>query len=497
MQFSSPKRQSAKGIIVILGISLFKVAKQVVVVFSLVLLKYLTSDKSFSSIHPAFYLSFVGVIVFLAIVAYLKYRTFYFYLTDSHFIVKKGIINKEETSIPKHKIQNVYVKQNFVQQLINVVSVAVETAGDDSTEIEIKALSKNEAEVLRQLLLTNRSLGAETHTAIEHQPKTDVYAKAGIAKLMLEGISENHFRSFVLILFFIVGLYNDFKELLRSIKIKTQFDEYLELNETEVLSIILFNVVLVVVIFVFAFLLSIVKTLIENFGLIVFQNAEGLEISKGLFNKVKLGLKPSRIQTTQLKTNRFKRLIGLYHVSFTQAMLNKKQKKNFTIIGLDKSKADNLIKRFYPQLDNEAEQLKPSRYFILRHLMFQFLFIGICNLIFSVIALQLFWLNIPLLFFTFLSVKYTYAKAYYTIDENYLVVGSGGIIDTKTDHLELHKVQAIELSQTIFQKRRGVASIKVFSASRALAIPHISLELAQKINNYLLYNVESTHKSWM
>lgn len=493
MQFNVPSRQSAKGILVILGISLYKVFKQVLILISLFLVKYLTGEGEAKPIPVFLYMALLGIILFLAINAYLKYRTFFFSVSESHFIVNKGIINKEEISIPKHKIQNVFIKQNFIQQLIHVVSVAVETAGDDSTEIEIKALSRDKAEQLKKALLADKKASIEE----EIVPKQDVYFKASISKLLLEGISENHFRSFVIILFFIVGLYNDFKELLKSIKIETRFNEYFQFNETEILGIILFNIVLVLSILAVAFMFSLVRTLIENFGLKVTEHDEGLEISKGLFNKINLGLKPSRIQNTQLRTNSFKKLIGLYQVSFTQAMLNKKQRNNFKIIGLSRDMAKELITRFYSELSKVNKKLKPEYYFIIKHSLVNLVFIGICNTIFYLTSWQMFWINIPLVTIVILAIRYKYKKAYFSFDDNYIIVGSGGLIETKTDFLELHKVQAVNISQTIFQKRRGLASMKIYSASRALHILHIKQELANDLNNFLLYKVESSERSWM
>ena len=84
-------------------------------------------------------LGVVFVVVFFLVLAILKYRNFIFHITDSEFRLDSGIINKENTVIPKLKIQNVSIKQNVIQQLINVVSLTIETAGDDKSEIEINA----------------------------------------------------------------------------------------------------------------------------------------------------------------------------------------------------------------------------------------------------------------------------------------------------------------------------------------------------------------------
>ena len=493
--FNTPTRQSAKGILVIFGISVYKLIKQAIVVVSLFLLKYLSSDKDSFVLSSKFLLITILFIAFLFLLAILKYRSFKFYLSESNFILNKGIINKEEISIPKYKIQNVLIKQNLIQQIIDVVSVAIETAGDDSTEIEIKALSKEDANHLKQLLLSDRSQ-VETETT-KTKTDTNIYFKVSIRKLLLEGITENHFKSFMLILFFIVGLYNDVKEFVKSFGLWEKLDGYFQLSESGIIGFVLFNLSLVLILLAFAFLVSLVKTVIENFNLRVLQGSKGLEINKGLFNKVSVALMASRIQNTTLKTNRLKQTLGLYQLSFTQAMLNKKQGKNFKIIGLGKEKANDLVLKFYPELFKDTNKLKPNRYFVFKEGIAYGLLIGLCNLIFAFATPKAFLLNIPIVVLSAMAMYYGYKKAYFIISDRYLTIGSGRFIETKTDFLELHKIQAVSLSQTLFQKRRGLASVKVFSASKALEIPHIKLTLANTINNYLLYKVESSDKSWM
>jgi putative membrane protein len=95
------------------------------------------------------------------------------------------------------------------------------------------------------------------------------------------------------------------------------------------------------------------------------------------------------------------------------------------------------------------------------------------------------------------SIYFAYKKKYYSIDEQYIIVGGGGLIDRTTSYLEISKLQAVSIHQTIFQKRRGLATVKLFSASKSIGIPHILISNARAIKNYLLFKVESENKDWM
>jgi len=63
--------------------------------------------------------------------------------------------------------------------------------------------------------------------------------------------------------------------------------------------------------------------------------------------------------------------------------------------------------------------------------------------------------------------------------------------------MELYKIQAVEFKQTIFQKRRKLASLVLMNASGTLTIPYINELLAKQIYDYLLFHTETSEKEWM
>jgi putative membrane protein len=430
-----------------------------------------------------------------------------FHVNDGYFILKNGIINKEEVSVSKTKIQNVYIKQNVLQQLIDVVSLSIETAGDDKTEIEINALEKPKALALKALLLSGEKENLvnkeneenpenkedDAHTS-ENPP---VFFKASLKLLCLEGVSENHIKSFVLIFAFLMSVYNDIKDIVGQLNISSRFNSWFQLDETSLISILLLNVTIVVFLILVSFLFSLLTTVIQNFDLTVVRKEDGLEISKGLLNKINLSLKASRIQTATVNTNRFKLALGLYQLSFTQAMVNKKQKQKFNIIGLSLVKINQLIDEFYPSAFSKVTKQKPDKYMMYRVFFMAIVPLLIINTLFLLLPVAVYLFNIPLVAFVSIGAIYSYKKKYFSIDDTYIVIGGGGFIDTTTTVLEIHKIQAVTLQQTIFQKKRELATVILFSAGKFLTIPHIKYNTACNIKNYLLYKVEFEDKDWM
>ena len=495
--FSQPIRQSSKGIIIIFAFNAFNFFKKFFVLFIAFGIS-LMKRKSFAGVTPTMMvLGLITVLIIILIIAILKYLNFKFYLNKDDFHLATGIINKDNTIIPKSKIQNVYIKQNFLQQIINVVSLKIETAGDKKSEIEISALDKPTALLLKKKLFNKASIENEDSEQIEQIEEPEVFFKVTVKRLLLEGLSQNHFKSFLLIVTFAFGLYNEFKDYLEQLDLDTYFKNFVKLDNDSILNLVITNVVIIFIVVLFSFLFSVIKTFIINFNLEVIEHQKTIEINKGLFTKVSLSLTPSRIQNLVITTNRVKQYFNLHSLSVKQAMVNVKQQKNFKIVALEKEQLKYLTDKLLTNYNNEGETGKPRPYFIRISVLEMLVFGIIINaLVLFVFGKELLWINLAFLPLAALYVYYAYKKAYYRISDNFVTIGSG-VIDTTTNILEIHKIQAVKIKQTIFQQRRDIASIIISTASKSVTIPYVSKSEALSIYNFLLFKVESQDKDWM
>ena len=73
----------------------------------------------------------------------------------------------------------------------------------------------------------------------------------------------------------------------------------------------------------------------------------------------------------------------------------------------------------------------------------------------------------------------------------------GGVIGNNWKMLELYKVQAVRVSQSIFQVRRNLATVILYTASGAVRFPYIPISKARQLNDYVLYRVERDGRAWM
>jgi putative membrane protein len=492
--FSKPIRQSSKGIIIIFALNAYNFVRRFFVLFIAFGIS-LTKKKTFAHVTPTvIFLVIVGILIVLLVLAILKYLNFKFYLSKDDFHLSTGIINKDNTIISKSKIQNVYIKQNFLQQIINVVSLNIETAGDNKSEISIKALDKPTALKLKKELFTKSN---STETLTDAVESRNVFFRVSLKRLFLEGISQNHLRSFLIITSFVFGLYYEFKDYFRDLKLKQGLEELIHLDKESLLNIIIINTVFILVAILISLLFSVLKTVVTNFNLEVVENQKTIEINKGLFNKVSLSLTPSRIQNIVIKTNRIKRYFDLHTLSVKQAMVNVKQRKNFVIIALEKEQLKHLVDKLLVNYTSAIERSNPKGYYKRILALNMFALASIINVPGFIIFGNMMWyINIALVLFSVLYVTVTYRKAFYKIDDQFLTIGSG-FIDTTTNILEIHKIQAVKLKQTIFQKRIQISSVIISTASKSVKIPYVSETEAKSIYDYLLFKVESQNRDWM
>ena len=63
--------------------------------------------------------------------------------------------------------------------------------------------------------------------------------------------------------------------------------------------------------------------------------------------------------------------------------------------------------------------------------------------------------------------------------------------------LKWHKLQAIVLQQSLYQRSKELATVNLYTAGGSITLPYISITAAKEIMNYGLYKIETTQENWM
>tara|TARA_R110002012_G_scaffold283304_2_gene473613 strand:- start:66792 stop:68279 length:1488 start_codon:yes stop_codon:yes gene_type:complete len=490
--FETPSKQALKGILFLVFPSVAKSFKTAYLPLVFYIFQVLKNPEQYRQYLTYIVIGVIALVIFSVVRGFLSFQNFNFYIAQGSFVLKQGILKKQRLEIALSKIQNVHIAQNFLQRLVGVVEVQIDTAGDKTTEVVIKSLAIEKAHALKEVLVTNTTLNKEA------QPNATIL-HISFSELLLAGLTQNHFNSFYILSAVIFGLLIDFRDVMEMIGYAGFVTDMTEKAASGTyFTLVIYGIMLLVAIGS-SVLFSLGKVVLQNYGLRVTHRTTDLEIEKGLLNRLSYSLKSSRIQSVAYRTNVLKQRFGMYSLRFYQAMSATNSKKNIEIEGINQHNLKTFEQFvFGGTIANPIEnQIKPDPYFK-RQLFIRMLYLV---MLINVIA-------IPLLGFTFgfinlifvpwlLYLNYLrYQKSYYSYQEAYLIVGAGRI-DTVTNIVEHHKIQSLKLQQNYFEKKRAVARITLYTASNFMTIPAMPYAEAIELYDTLLYKVESKGLDWI
>lgn len=442
----------------------------------------------------------IGGIVFVIVNAVLSYWFFKFQIVNEEFVVRKGYLKKVRLSVPLSRIQTINIKQNILQKILNVVSLEIDTAGAQETEIKLIAIKQDVAADLKrafQASIDHNQQNADSDDSISEaleQKKTIL--SLSFIDLVKVGLTENHLRSFFIVVGVVYGLFYQVKDVFEEEANQFAKESY---QVWESLSYKLYFWVAGFVL-IFSIFISFVRIIFRFYDLKLTKVKEAFRIRFGLLSTKEVNVPMNKIQFIAWHQNPLRNLLNYQTLKIKQAVSGEKIKKKQSI----EIPACNLIHQkeieeaIFGELPSVFSESHSTHWFYyLRTFIFVSMAVILPTVFFwwqdleyqiSVVAFELF---LALLLFL------AYKKRKFRISETQLEISKGVIAQT-VYRLQNYKIQAVCFQQNILIKRRGLANIIIYTAAgENLKIPYISEQLAMNLYNFLLYKVESTEKTWM
>ncbi len=492
-----PTRQSPKGLVIILVMSLRKAITQVWPALVAILF---TGKKFFD--HPWALPLAIGIpLVLLVVHSILYYLNFYFYIQDDEFILKKGYLNKKTLSIPLGRIQNINTKQNLLQQFLSVSSLELDTAGSAVKELKIHALEQNYVKELYEQLSLKKddSLEVELDSEIDTKepvrvPELKTILQLSWTDLFKIGISRNHLKAGLVILFFV---WQFFDQVTESLNID-QEGYYNDAQNYLLSSGLVFVLFMVVILILLGLLFSLVDTFLKYFELRLSKSDRAYQLQSGLLNRKNALVPFNKIQEIEWITNPLMRLLGLFQVKVGQASSAEiKTKQQVIIPGCTASHIQNIKDDIFgTDQPDGGEKYYTDKYYIRRLWMF-WGWLPLTASPFLILQNQWFWAVIPVWLVLTLTMAVVHVKKRYFQISTEQIMTSRGTFGHKWTQIELFRLQNIEYKQSVFQKRKKLASLQIYTASGSFSVPFINENLARELYNFLLYKIESTDRHWM
>lgn len=495
-KFSQPTRQSRVAIAIIL----IKFIRFTLRTFWPIALSFFIGGRAGNSFEDIIGYIALGIAAINLVGSVLTYFRFYFQIEDGAFIIDKGVLRRTKTNIPFERIQTINLQQNIVHQIFGVVSLEIDTAGAKKSELTIDALSKEDAEAIRQFILEEKDQLTEATTPAGAGEETfadeETILELGVGDLIKIGVSQNHLRSMAILFAFVFSTLNELTDNVTDV-----VEERLSGYEEAVLSngwvIFAGSVVIVGII---SFLYSLINTVLKNFDLKLTARKGGLKLVRGLLNKEEISINKSKIQNVSWSDNPLRKAFSMFTIQIEQASSAQADqlKSKIKIPGSYKDQVTQVLGIAFPkEFIREDEKHRVSillkyRIFILSGLLPAILAAGI---VYFFQGLEALWilLWIPMVW---VSCSLYYKKRSFQMNDE-LLKNNRGTFGNHYEIFQVYKVQAISVNQSWYQRRKQLASVVFHTAAGSIRIPFIPLHQAEELENFILYKVESDSRKWM
>ena len=423
----------------------------------------------------------VGIFSYTIVRGVTKWLTFTYWVEDEELKTEYGILFKKKRFVPIERIQNLNYNEGIIHRLFNVVQISIETAGGTTAtaDVELTAITKSAADEIEQLINQKRK------QVVEEEPvgqENNVVYKMKNSKLLLLATTSN---SVGVVLAGIVALFSQLVEFIPFERISSQFSFLLQSG------FILVTFIIVIAVFT-AWIVSVVMTYLSYYNFTLMYFDERLEITRGLLEKKKITIPVQKIQAIKIVENPIRQLFGYANVTIENAgssMTSSSEKKVVLLPFIKKNQIQPILQNIMDiSLDVDDSDFSPKRArpLFYRKYVWSVVILTIIGTVYISNYVLFLLLLIPLLI-TLGIIQHR--NACFKIDGDQLTVQYRAI--SKVLYIAKHnKVQAFEITQTIFQKYLKIYTGKVYVMGNMggvkIKVYHQTKEALNKI--YLFIN---------
>lgn len=395
----------------------------------------------------------------------LNFIYFRFQILPNEIVIRSGVLSKKQRNIPLNKVQNINITQNFLQRLLSLAKVQIETAGDIHSEGMLEFVSVKDADeiskTIRHFQANTMTEAAKESEVNNQQSETNVLFSMKLKDVFTFGL----FRFRPLFLFFGFWLYSFLQQFSYFNNLVQEFivTNLKNIESFDPLTFSIFVVVSTLVIILLSWMMDILWTMntFYNFTLKFEQNK--LITNFGLFSKKQVTIPFKKLQQISIITNLLKKKFGFYSLRLHTAGFGIQSKGNdIAVPNSDLNKIYDVIDKIkkYRIPDNFIQISKKSIRRVFIRYLFGIILITGTLYYFASEGLYLLLL-IPLLYyFSYLNWK---LRGYYIEDDTLYI--KYGIFLQKINIIPVKRLQLSHINETFFQRRLGLATLHLVTAS--------------------------------
>jgi putative membrane protein len=433
-----------------------------------------------------------GVLVLVSLAQYFTYR---FRVDHEGIVIRSGIFHRNLRNIPFQRIHNVALHQTLLHRIFGVAEVKLESAGGMTAEGEMRVLSLADAQALEELVRSHgkakAAIDADDAAAQESAPtELLVLPTSEVVRL---GLISNRGMIVVAAAFGVLaqtssGLVGDVLE--GWVDAGLGFSREMQLG---LLGAAIGVVALLMVAVVALRLLSVVLALLQYHGFTLTENGNRLSAQRGLLTRMRANMPRRRIQAWSLRESLTHRWFGRRSLRVDSASMetvnDQRSLRDLAPVATPAA-MDELIRHLLPQANWPMTQWRPLHPRAWRR---QFLFPAVAAIALTA-AFTWFhglWGLLALLLVPLLLVRARiWARHAGYSEEAGLIAVREGWLDKRWRFAETRKLQSLQLNQSPFDRRHGMASLLMDTAGASpfeppLRIRYLPVDEARALHDRL------------
>ena len=460
------------------------------------------------------------------VISFLMYK---FRVHNQHVEIHHGVFQRRYTNLPLWRIQNVKIERPFYYRPFGYALVVLDTAGSGKEEAKIVAVPEDYAEALKKQVLYEKALHDEgdldclpnedlsdeqsssfpsprtrAKAVDSSQSNEEVLNRRSVKDIIIHGITNNR-------VWIILGAAAPFYDDVFGLVSEWLADKGLQLNQLVGEQTVawwqfgLYAFVILMMLMALVALLSVGGALFTFYGYTLSRTGDRYIRRSGLLNKLEVSMRASRIQMITAKQDWLDKILKRVNLYFEQnstagQQMQELMSPNKLIVpSVTEDEAFALSQEVMPGCDLRGQDYQTiSKRFITFWLLAGWTLPFITFFTIGAVSSHLDIMLGSLVVFSAVSLLLTlrwwrWGIAY---DSKYVYIRRGRIgIDYQC--FEPYKAQQVIVKQSVFMKRRKQATVKFVLASGAVTVPFLPEDYVNKLADSVLFEVESTRRSWM
>lgn len=448
-----------------------------------------------------------GLVAFALVtvtVAFLQYWFFRYRIADNSVLIREGVVKKTQLDIKFDRIQAISTRQNVIFRAFGLISVKLDTAGSAKQEVHLPAVKKSLVDSLKERIRQesqSRKTTIDADDEDHHQVSARTLLKLNGRDMLRIGLSSNRVWIFVVFLGPAIEYFDQ--------KFGEKIDKQVILSAFEGAQSGVAGAIALGLLILFGFLLFIVGASIigaflsyHRFELVT--DNDVLRSTGGLLTRHEHSVNLAKIQTVVATQGFMLRLFERFSLRAKQASSGKPGcGKNLVVPLCDPDQLPLLCQEIFGEefgdvlLEPTAAEFLPieKQYVRSRVILTGILpataFTALMSIPLGPFAL-VFLLWIPI---NAWGVMRLYKRYGVLATPDGLALRRGFIGYRVTAFLH-RKVQRISLTQTLPQRRKGLATLRFYLASGSVKVPYVNFKKASELRDYILYRIESSPLAW-